>query len=278
MATLVTGIKGNLGSALSEKLVGKLVGVGREAMQSIDAVMANGQAGTVSRVVHTGFDLRTDPADYPDCYLQSNLMATARLLEASARHGVKVFCYASSSAVLLHPEQGGARSPARIQSVYGATKACNEALVSQFCSRHGMRWLCCRIFNIFGGSDRYSIIARLDEAVVTGRPFHLNNRGLDERDFIHVDDVAAVITSLLDDPEQQGCIEIGNGLPVPTGEVVEWYRTWFPGLKVVMNPGCSPSRSCADPSVTERILGSHRVNLQAWLESRFAAQALRTGA
>ena len=67
-----------------------------------------------------------------------------------------------------------------------------------------------RIFNMYGGNDKFSIISKLIQCYKKKRFLILNNKGNTKRDFIHVKDVAKIYSRLLES-DLYGIYDIGTG-------------------------------------------------------------------
>jgi UDP-glucose 4-epimerase len=112
------------------------------------------------------FHLAADPdvrqsAMNPDPAMQSNIMATFRVLEAMRRHEIPELVFTSTStvygdaAVIPTPENYAPLEPI---SVYGATKLACEALISAYCHSFGMKAWNFRFANIIGERSGHGVI------------------------------------------------------------------------------------------------------------------------
>lgn len=100
-------------------------------------------------------DVKFSP-DAPDRDLRQNTFATAALLDAMRRVGVKKLTFASTSAVYgSSPVQPIAESQAcQPISLYGATKLACESMISAHCHLFGLRAWVFRFANVVGGRVR----------------------------------------------------------------------------------------------------------------------------
>lgn len=279
MKVLLTGARGNLGRAIAAQDEFRIVGLNREDWASIDSLFA-GTAGSsadgnpVDALIHGAYDLFCPVAMSPVEYFESNLMATARLLAAAARHKVRAFYYVSSAAVYGEDLPPGQGVPTRPATIYGMTKRLNEELVRSFCSREGLAFGSFRVFNLYGGADRFSVIHHLDLAIQGVKPFVMNNGGLDCRDFIHVNDAARAIVSIVRRGSSVGEIDVGTGQSIRISEIVDVVRGLVPGLPVASSPGHGKiAISRADPTRIREFLVGDFVNLPAWLAVRYRGVA-----
>src|SRR5262249_15079984 len=144
-------------------------------------------------VIHAGWDLKTNVAESPRTVVASNIEATARLLEEMRRVGSRRLFYVSSCAVYGDSQETSETSACAPVNINGITKLLNERMIESFCQRAGIAFTIFRIFNIFGGNDQFSVISKLRNAIESNGEFRLNNDGVSQRDFVHVDDVATIM-------------------------------------------------------------------------------------
>jgi nucleoside-diphosphate-sugar epimerase len=125
-------------------------------------------------------------------YVHDNVLATQRLLEASAGAQVQCFVYASSSSVygnsLAYPTPEDAQ-PAPI-SPYGLTKLATEELAKVYGRLDGMRTVGLRYFTAYGPRQRPDMaFARFLTSALAGEPVKILGDGSQVRDFTFIDDV-----------------------------------------------------------------------------------------
>ena len=133
-----------------------------------------------------------------DEYVERNIAATQRVLEASLRAGVPRVVYASSSSVYGNAERYPVDERMRPQpfSPYGVTKLAGEHLCSLYAANFGLSVVSLRYFTVYGPRQRPDMAAhRLFEAALSGVRFPLFGTGEQLRDFTFVGD--AVRANLL---------------------------------------------------------------------------------
>lgn len=229
MKILVTGAKGNLGTALAAAGKGhEFIAVDREEFGRIEDLLPGAEA-----VVHAASDLLTPVGGHPRAVLESNLMSTVRLLEAlGGRPGVPLF-FISSCAVYGRSQVTGEDTVPAPISVNGITKLLNEQVISEFAALHRLECWILRPFNLFGGRDHFSILARLERTAREGGTFAMNNGGVSQRDFIHVDDAARAVLRMVERRPEHRVVNIGSGRAVRIADIVGEFARKHPGLKVV---------------------------------------------
>ena len=234
MNILLTGAEGNFGFEFCRQVLDKNVGsvtrVGRGDWGDIDEKMAS-----VEVVVHAASDLRISANLEPFRLLDSNVMSTATLLESARRHRVKRLVFMSSCAVYGEDMRTGEDSLCCPITINGITKHLNEKLVAQFCESNGIEYQILRVFNTYGGRDRFSIFSKLKNALTNGSVFTLNNEGRMQRDFIHVRDVAAIVLNLATLGIKYTHMNIGTGVATKISKLVEMVAAKFPEL--LIQPG-----------------------------------------
>ncbi len=272
---VLTGSRGNLARAIISAADWQVVPLNREDWSDLDGLCSGASGGQrdgarVDAILHAAFDLQESVSRDPRAFVESNLLATAKLLSAARACGISRFFYVSSAAVYGHCHSpDGVRTTAPV-TLYGLVKLLNERLVRSFCEDSQISFTTFRLFNLFGGDDRFSVIQRLDRAVQRSEPFVMNNGGNDWRDFIHVDDAARVIVAVVNSNRFPGEIDVGTGYAARIADIVDIVRQAAPSLKIIhSNAQCGPAFSCADTSVIRDIAGDDFVSLPAWLADRY---------
>jgi UDP-glucose 4-epimerase len=105
--------------------------------------------------------------------------------------------------------------PLRPVSEYGRLAVATEALVATAVQRHGIAATALRCGNVYGpGQDatrRQGLVAVLLDAAATGRPVDVWGDGSVARDYVHVDDVAAVVAACAGRPDLPIALNVGTG-------------------------------------------------------------------
>lgn len=127
-----------------------------------------------------------------DVYVDNNIRATQRLLEAARVTGLKKFIYASSSSVYGDAETfpTGEASPTRPFSPYGVTKLAAEHLCSLYWKNYGVPTVSLRYFTVYGPGQRPDMaFHKFFKAILTGQPLPLFGNGSQSRDFTYIEDI-----------------------------------------------------------------------------------------
>jgi UDP-glucuronate 4-epimerase len=128
----------------------------------------------------------------PGSYMEANVTATARLLDAARRTGVTRIVFGSSSSVYGNAtpapfaESAAAVSPI---SPYAASKRAGELLAFSFAHLYPLRIMCLRFFTVYGPRQRPDLaIHKFTDLIARGRPIRMHGDGSSERDYTYITD------------------------------------------------------------------------------------------
>jgi UDP-glucuronate 4-epimerase len=136
--------------------------------------------------------VRLSWSDGFDRYVERNITATQRLLEAAKTAGTQRLVYASSSSVYGNAERYPTLETDRPEpySPYGVTKLAAEHLCNLYASNWGVPTVSLRYFTVYGPRQRPDMAHhRLIEAALEQTPFPMFGDGSQERAFTFVGDV-----------------------------------------------------------------------------------------
>jgi UDP-glucose 4-epimerase len=179
---------------------------------------------------------------------ETNVAATASLLELARTRGVGTLLLASTNAVV--GDVGNAviteRQPTRPLTPYGATKAAGEMLLSAYSASYGMAGCALRFSNVYGpGMEaKDSFVPRLMRAARDGHGVQVYGDGTQVRDLIHVDDVVAGIL-LAWRASYRGPLILGAGESVTVNDIIAAARAVtgapIPAEYIPAKPGEMPA-------------------------------------
>jgi nucleoside-diphosphate-sugar epimerase len=228
--------------------------------------------------------VRTSWDDFP-LYLERNLLATQRLLEAAARRRVRVV-FASSSSIYGEAE----RYPTAEDTVprpiapYGVTKLACEQLAAAYASQRGLDAVALRYFTVFGPRQRPDMFfSRLLGALAGGERVEVYGDGLQSRSFTYVADVVRATELALDKGRSGAVYNVGGGVEATVRDAIAVAeRVSGRTLDVAYGePALGDVRRTApDTTAVERDLGwTPHVSLEdglreqwAWASSRVASR------
>lgn len=265
MRILLTGAKGNFGREMLKQADMDVVQLNRDGWDDLDGKFAQ----NIDVVIHAASDLYTKASDSPHKLIDSNLLSTATLLEHSRKHRVRRMIFLSSCAVYGEVMRTSEESPCCPVSINGISKLLNERMVAEFCAANGIKCEILRIFNMYGGQDKFSIVSHLEQALETGEPFTLNNMGIAQRDFIHVADVTAVVLELLKLEIPYTYMNIGTGSSTRISTLVELVSKRFPAFKIRHANTREAEYSRADISKLRQFVKIEFMKIEEYMENHF---------
>ncbi|WP_239082081.1 NAD-dependent epimerase/dehydratase family protein [Actinoplanes teichomyceticus] len=277
----MTGSAGFIGSHLMRHLAAS----GRHVV-GVDRRPAAAGAASGARVRHVVGDLRTldleplldgisavvhlaaIPGVRPswqefDSYVECNVLATRRLLEACRATGLPRIVVASSSSVYgdsAHERMSESQAPAPA-SPYAVTKLAAEQLALAYAQRPGSRLsaVALRFFTVYGPGQRPDmLISRLIDAALNGTEISIYGDGSARRDFVFVDDVVRAIGRAMDTGVGSGVFNVGTGRNVSVAELIAQASALAERSPVVVHRDRQPGDvgvTLADVSRTAEVLG-----------------------
>ncbi len=256
---LVTGADGFIGSHLVEALLGAGTEVRalcqynsfgstgwledsvpfREASESRraevvlgdvrDAELVSSAVDGVDCVVHLAA-LIAIPYSYvaPRSYVETNVGGTLNVLEAVRRHGTPRMVHTSTSEVYGTPDSVPITEshPLRGQSPYSASKIGADKMCESYALSFGTPVMTLRPFNTYGPrqSARAVIPTVLSQMLGGAEEIRLGATS-PRRDFTYVDDTCAGFLRAIEaDTEPGETVQLGTGVTVSIGELVELCR------------------------------------------------------
>ena len=128
----------------------------------------------------------------PGAYMEANVTATARLIDAARRVGLSRIVFGSSSSVYGNatPAPFAEEQPAVLPiSPYAASKRAGELLAHAFAHLYPLKIICLRFFTVYGPRQRPDLaIHKFTDLIARGRPVRMHGDGSSERDYTYITD------------------------------------------------------------------------------------------
>lgn len=253
---LITGAAGFIGSTLSERLLkdGCLVrGVDcfsdyyprkikerniKDVLKNpsyefveadLSASEMNGLTDGVDYVIHLAAQpgVRKSWGEHFQIYIDQNIKATQKLLEALAGKPIKKLVYASSSSVYGDTPSLPMKEDSYIQPVspYGVTKLAAENLVHLYHQAHGIPSVSLRLFTVYGPRQRPDMaFNKFMRKILDGGEIEIFGDGEQTRDFTYVDDVVSAFISAAEKGIEGKIYNIGGGHRISVNDLIEKLR------------------------------------------------------
>jgi len=156
----------------------------------------------------------------PGAYMEANVTATARLIDAARRVGIMRIVFGSSSSVYGNAtpapfaEDKPAVSPI---SPYAASKRAGELLAHAFGQLYPLKIINLRFFTVYGPRQRPDLaIHKFTDLIARGHPIRMHGDGSSERDYTYITDcldgvLAALAWTATAAPGTVETVNLGGG-------------------------------------------------------------------
>jgi len=198
----------------------------------------------------------------PDYDADVNVLGTARILEASRRHGAKIV-FSSTGGAIYGECDGPAPETAPRQPLapYGTSKLCGEEYLATWNRLYGTSHVSLRFGNVYGPRQEphgeAGVVAIFMGLLRDGGSPKVFGDGSQKRDYVYVHDVVRAML-LAFDHEGGGVYNVGTATET---SVLELYDAIQQVSGIRRQPEFAPARlgelqrSVLDPSLAERELG-----------------------
>jgi Nucleoside-diphosphate-sugar epimerases len=252
MKALLTGVAGFVGSHLAERLMAaghavvgvdaltdyyeperkraNLAAIEGEGLELVEGDLNRLDLDSLLEGVEVVFHLAGQPGirsswgESFGIYLDQNVRATQRLLEACREASIKRFVYASSSSIYGDAERFPTKEedlPAPI-SPYGVTKLAGEHLSRLYYRAYDLPTVALRYFTIYGPRQRPDMaFSRFIAAALEGRPVTVFGDGEQVRDFTYVGDVVTATIAAAASGRPGTSYNIAGGTQTSIREVID---------------------------------------------------------
>src|SRR6266403_1178630 len=154
-------------------------------------------------VVHFAAESHVDRSIYePTPVIETNVTGTFVLLQIARRIGIKRFVHISTDEVYGDVSPGtfaNEESPLRPSSPYSASKAASDLLVLSFVRTYGVPALVSRSSNNYGPRQfPEKFLPLLITNALVDKPLPIYGDGMQQRDWLHVDDNCSGILAVLE--------------------------------------------------------------------------------
>jgi len=212
--TLIIGKESNLSQHLASKIENTTLLSSREIKENIEILSI--YKNEKINIIFNNFQASTELNNMQDSsdYITNSILITSKILEYFKHSSVNKIIYTSSSSVYGNNILCSETDEVKPLNLHSSLKIANEKLIEKFCSLHNINFTITRIFNMYGGDDKFSVISKILNAAKNNKEITIVNSGNAIRDFIHIDDVVAIYSELLKVNVKLLNIGTGNGVSI----------------------------------------------------------------
>lgn len=152
-------------------------------------------------------------------FVEKSLLNISEVFDTINPKLIKKIIYTSSSSV--YGSIGGKINvnDKNNRYIYSSFKISAENLIKNYCNKNEVTFDICRVFNIYGSKDNFSIISKLTDLKKNRGKIEINNNGESIRDFIHVDDVVSIYKRLLIKKDSH-IYDVGTGSGIKIKDII----------------------------------------------------------
>ena len=155
-----------------------------------------------------------------EIFVKKTVFEIAKILDLLNYKIINKIIYTSSSSIYGSINDDIKLKDDNNRNIYAAFKISSEYLIKNYCNKREVPLNICRIFNIYGKNDNFSIIQKLKESKKNYSKILIYNQGLSVRDFIHVDDVVKIYVKILKNISSSGLYDVGTGKGISIIEII----------------------------------------------------------
>jgi UDP-glucose 4-epimerase len=182
------------------------------------------------------FTTLTNPAvsnNDPYIDIETNVKMTIGLLESCVDNGVKRIIFPSSGGSIYGDngrEVSSEDDPTMPVSPYAIGKQSIEGYLRFFDQKHDLDYLVLRISNVYGPGQRttgskHGVISVFMDSMLKGKPVNVYGDGSMVRDYVYVDDLAALIADMSFKETNYKTYNVGSSEGVTVSEIIRELET-----------------------------------------------------
>jgi nucleoside-diphosphate-sugar epimerase len=259
MSILVTGSAGLVGSSLIELLISKgeqVIGYDRSLTKAplSGCIYEKGdlcdfpriayilQKHKVDRIVHSGgLSHPYAGTESPNEMVQTNIVGTLNIFEASRLFGIKRVVYLSSGAVYGNSDKlvMQEEEPLRPTTVYAVSKLTGEMLADVYSNNYNMSMVSLRLASVYGPRCFMpDAVKDLLEKAVRGENIRQEQGADQQLEFLYVKDAARAIWLAVNaENKPHKVYNIGSGVNQTVRDVADIIQKVYPNLDIEIGEG-----------------------------------------
>jgi UDP-glucose 4-epimerase len=194
---LVIGKQSNLSNVLEQKIDNIILISARDILANIE-ILAPYKKSRI-RLVFNHFRPSTQLNNIQNYtqYMQQAIVSTSMILDYLSPTLIEKIIYTSSSSVYGSNRLCQESDILKPINLHASLKISNEKIIESYSQKYNIDYTITRIFNMYGGDDKFSIISKIIDAYENNKILTIVNNGSAIRDFIHIDNVVEAYSKLL---------------------------------------------------------------------------------
>ena len=216
--TFIIG-SGNLSNELKKKIADSKIYSAKDFLKKIRSINNKKKINLIINSFYSSVKLKKITAY--EAFVHKSSFETAKILDLLSPKIINKIIYTSSSSVYGLKSIKINLKDDNNRDIYAAFKLSTEFLIKNFCEKNNISYVICRLFNMYGGNDKFSIIQKLQNAIKRNQQIIIFNNGKSIRDYIHIDDVVKIYDRILVTKIDSALYDIGTGKGVSLIELIK---------------------------------------------------------
>jgi UDP-glucose 4-epimerase len=213
--TLIVGKRSNLSKKIFEQLDECVLISSSVIEDNLDSILEYCKSNEVNIILNNfqASTLLNDNTDFNN-YIEKSILNTSRILSFLINNNIRInkLIYTSSSSVYGNNKFCSEEDQVKPMNLQGALKVSNEELIKRICKNNNINYTIARVFNMYGGDDKFSIISKIKDCYFEVKVLNIINNGKAIRDYIHIDNVAEIYKILINNIKNlPKILNIANG-------------------------------------------------------------------
>jgi len=210
LQTIIIGKNSNLSEYICKKVINCFLVSAREILINAN-VLAKFKIKNIN-IIFNNFQPATQLNNLDNCteYINSSILVTSMVLDYFKDTNINKIIYTSSSSVYGNNMLCKESDELKPMNLHASLKVANEKLIEKYSIDNKIDYSIARIFNMYGGDDKFSVICKIISSHKNNSKLTIVNDGDSIRDFIHIDDVVEIYLDLLK-VKNMNIVNIGTG-------------------------------------------------------------------
>jgi len=273
MITIIIGKNSNLSKELSKNIENVILVSSLDVIDGLSGISIPKDEKV--NIIFNNFQTATklNSIENPIEYIERSIGVTAKVLDyiKSSSCNINKIIYTSSSSVYGNNILCHEQDELKPLNLHASLKISNEKLIEKFCIENEIDYTITRIFNMYGGDDKFSIISKIINSYKNDELLTIINNGNSIRDFIHIDNVVMIYKLLLD-RKNINVINIGTGKGTSVRHIIDFLKHRGLILKTTTITRKELKISTADVQQLTKIYNQQFIQVEEYIEDMLIKQ------
>jgi len=267
MLTIIIGKNSNLSKELSKNIENTILVSSLDVIDELNSISIPKEKKV--NIIFNNFQtaIKLNNIENPIEYIERSIVVTAKVLDyiKNSSWDINKIIYTSSSSVYGNNILCHEQDELKPLNLHASLKISNEKLIEKFCIENGIDYTITRIFNMYGGDDKFSIISKIINSYKNDELLTIINNGNSIRDFIHIDNVVMIYRLLLD-TKNINVINIGTGKGTSVRNIIDFLKNRGLFLKTTTITRKELKISTADTQQLTKIYNQQFIQVEEYIE------------